>query len=159
MIGLTTGIMVFFTVANPFGSTLATSMATTSTASIISTVSIVEATTPETSTGVTTPITLETYVRNYFADVPVLAEVARCESTFRQFGKDGKVMRGNVDPRDVGVMQINEFYQGPSAKKAGYDIYTLEGNMAYAKLIYQKQGTQPWSASRPCWGAKDVAMK
>ena len=95
---------------------------------------------------------MEQIVRKYFADTPELAEVARCESTFVQFEKDGSIRRGKENPADVGVMQINEFYHGKTAKKLGDDLYTLEGNMAYAKYLYEKNGLSDWDASKPCWG-------
>lgn len=97
---------------------------------------------------------VETYVREYYKDTPILAEVARCESTFTQFNKNGKVMRGTENPADVGLMQINEYYHAEPAKKLGYNIYSVEGNLAYAKYLYNKKGTAPWSASSPCWGKK-----
>ncbi len=49
-------------------------------------------------------------------------------------------------------MQINEYYHAKTAEKMGLDIYTLEGNMAYAKYLYEKNGLSDWDASRPCWG-------
>lgn len=94
---------------------------------------------------------VEEFVREYFKDTPILADVARCESTFRHLGKDGYVIRGIVDKRDVGVMQINEGYHLETANKLGHNIYTLEGNMDYAKLLYQKFGLSPWKASSKCW--------
>lgn len=94
---------------------------------------------------------VEEYAREYFHDTPILAEVARCESTFRHFGKDGYVLRGLVDKRDVGLMQINEGYHLDTANKLGTDIYTIEGNMEYAKVLYQKFGLSPWKASSKCW--------
>lgn len=94
---------------------------------------------------------VEEYVREYFKETPILAEVARCESTLRQFGKDGYVIRGIVDKRDVGLMQINEGYHLETANKLGHDIYTIEGNMEYAKVLYQKFGLSPWKASSKCW--------
>jgi hypothetical protein len=97
---------------------------------------------------------VETYVREYYKDIPILAEVARCESTFTQFNRSGKVMRGIENPADVGLMQINEYYHAESAKKLGYNIYSVEGNLAYGKYLYEKKGTSPWSASSPCWGKK-----
>jgi len=97
---------------------------------------------------------VESYVREYYKDTPILAEVARCESTFAQFNKNGKVMRGIENPADVGLMQINEYYHAEPAKKLGYNIYSVEGNLAYAKYLYDKKGTSPWSASSPCWGKK-----
>jgi len=95
-------------------------------------------------------------VKTYFNDVPALARVAYCESTFRHFDEDGEVLRGLVDSRDVGVMQINEHYHLDTATKLGYDIHSLEGNMGYARHLYEKQGLQPWSASRSCWDNTDL---
>ncbi len=98
------------------------------------------------------PITLEEYVRDYFADNPALAEVAKCESRFRHFDARG-VLRGEVDRNDVGVMQINERYHEPRAEKLGFDLKTLEGNLGYAKWLYDKEGLQPWASSGKCWKA------
>ena len=96
-------------------------------------------------------VSTEAYVRDYFADAPILAEIARCESTFRQFGSSGNVIRGKVNKGDIGVMQINEYYHGDNAAKLGFDIYTLDGNLGYAKYLYQKYGNDPWSSSSKCW--------
>jgi hypothetical protein len=93
----------------------------------------------------------EVAVRSYFSDIPVMIEVARCESTFRHTLSDGSVLRGKVDSRDVGVMQINTGYHGTTAQKLGLDLLTIQDNMAYARYLYEKQGTQPWSASAKCW--------
>ncbi len=94
---------------------------------------------------------VEEFVRDFFEDTPILAEVARCESEFRQFTTTGSIIRGIVNPRDVGVMQINERYHAKTAKSMGYDIYTLKGNLQYAQYLYDQQGVAPWSASAPCW--------
>ncbi len=102
--------------------------------------------------------TVEQYVRQYFADTPVMIEVARCESHFKQFDKDGSIHRGVVNDQDLGVMQINEHYHGDTAKKLGLDLYTIQGNVAYAKYLYNKEGVQPWSSSSACW-AKTQAYK
>ena len=94
---------------------------------------------------------VEKYLREQYADTPILVEIARCESTFSQFDKDGKVIRGRVNSKDVGVMQINEKYHLETAVTLGYDIHTIEGNVAYAKHLYSRQGAAPWKASSPCW--------
>lgn len=101
---------------------------------------------------VSTMMSTEQYIRKYFKDIPIMIEIARCESTFRQLDDDGEVHRGNVVPQDVGVMQINEYYHLNQAVKKNYDIYTIEGNTAYARDLYERQGTQPWNSSKPCWG-------
>jgi hypothetical protein len=95
---------------------------------------------------------VETAVRSYFKDIPVMAEIARCESTFRHTLPDGSVLRGKVDNRDTGVMQINTGYHAETAVQLGLNLYNLNDNMAYARYLYEKKGTQPWNASRPCWG-------
>lgn len=98
------------------------------------------------------PITLEQYVRKYFKDDPILAEIAKCESTFRQYDSSGAVLIGRVNKSDVGVMQINKYYHLKQAEKLGYDLHTIEGNMAYAKRLYESEGTRPWNSSSKCWG-------
>lgn len=104
--------------------------------------------------------TVEEYVREYFEDTPVLAEVARCESRFRHFNTYGDILRGEVNSYDVGVMQINEHYHLKTANKLGYDLYSLDGNLGYAQYLFDKEGTQPWKASSKCWGLENhVAVK
>jgi hypothetical protein len=110
-----------------------------------------------------TSVSVEAYVRDYFKDAPVLAEVAKCESTFRQFDSQGRIIRGKVNPDDVGVMQINTFYHGESAEKLGYDLYTIDGNLGFARWLYGKYGSDPWVHSSKCWKKSaayaQVAMK
>lgn len=93
----------------------------------------------------------ERIVRSYFKDIPVLIEVARCESTFRHTLEDGSVLKGVVDPADTGVMQINKRYHQKTAAAMSLDLEDIYHNMAYARHLYETQGTQPWSASAPCW--------
>lgn len=102
---------------------------------------------------------VEMRVYAYFADIPEMIYVAECESTFRHYGSDGSVLRGNMVSADVGVMQINEFYHYDRALSLGYDIHTLEGNLNYARYLYEQQGLQPWSASKPCWSSKHAVAK
>ena len=96
--------------------------------------------------------------KEYFKETPILAEIARCESTYRQFSSVGVPLRGIVNGADVGVMQINEKYHLARSVELGMDIDTLEGNLEYGALLYKEQGSQPWSASKPCWGKKEVAL-
>jgi hypothetical protein len=99
------------------------------------------------------PVTLETYVREYFKDTPVLAEIAKCESRFRHVLNSGAVIRGEVTPDDIGVMQVNEYFHEKAAKVLGLNLHTLDGNLAYAKWLYTKEGTKPWFSSSKCWHA------
>lgn len=101
---------------------------------------------------------VEEYVREYYADTPVLIEIARCESRFRQYDEKGAVLRGEVTPDDIGIMQVNDHFHGDTSEALGYDIRTIEGNLAYAKYLYDKEGTAPWRSSKSCWGKTKVAL-
>jgi len=94
---------------------------------------------------------LEQKVKNFTSDKPLMAEIASCESHNRQYEKDGSVLRGRVNNMDVGLFQINEYYHLERSKKLGYDIYSVEGNMAYARRLFNEEGPTPWSSSSPCW--------
>jgi hypothetical protein len=100
---------------------------------------------------------VESRVREYFSDLPIMAEVAKCESRYRQFNADGSIFRGIVNDQDVGALQINEYYHAKRAKKLGIDIRSLEGNLEYARLLYTEEGTRPWKSSSPCWMKSEVA--
>lgn len=97
-------------------------------------------------------LTAEEYVRHYFSDIPVMIEIARCESRFRQHDRDGEVLRGEKNNLDRGVMQINEYFHNENSEKLGYDILTIEGNTAYARYLFEKYGLKPWVSSARCWG-------
>ncbi len=136
---------------------LATSVTTLAPAdTAYGTIAVAEAATQE---GQVTREVLDTerIVRSYFRDIPVMAEIARCESTFRHTLPDGTVLTGRVDSDDTGVMQINRRYHGEKAAELKLDLNDIYHNMAYARYLYETQGVQPWSASAPCWN-KSVAM-
>jgi len=94
----------------------------------------------------------EKIVRSYFRDIPIMVEIARCESTFRHKLQDGSILQGRVDPADTGVMQINKRYHEADAIAMQLNLNDIYHNMAYARHLYETQGVQPWSASMPCWG-------
>jgi len=110
------------------------------------------------TTSFTSPAYVEQYVRAYFSDIPVMAEIARCESHFRHYDENGNVLRGKENSRDVGVMQINEDYHLDTALESEIDLYTLEGNLRYARALYEKMGLDPWKYSKKCWGKTVVAL-
>ena len=100
----------------------------------------------------------EEIVRSYFSDIPVLIQIAKCESHFRQTLPDGTVLKGEVDPADTGVMQINARYHTEKAAELGLDLTNIYDNMAYARYLYEHKGTKPWNASRGCW-ERTIAMR
>lgn len=100
---------------------------------------------------ITDPKNVEKFINDYFADIPVLAEIAKCESQFRQFNSSGDVLKGKKNRYDRGVMQINVLYHAEKAEDLGLDINNLDDNVAYARYLYEKQGAKPWMSSSACW--------
>jgi hypothetical protein len=94
---------------------------------------------------------VEKQVRSYFKEVPAMVEIARCESKFRQYNDSGTVLRGGAGAGMVGVFQFYESIHAPAAKALGQDLTKLDGNLAYARHVYDTQGTTPWNSSRDCW--------
>jgi hypothetical protein len=115
------------------------------------------ATTTATSTEQASPrpvhdaVAVEARVREFFADIPVMVEIARCESKFRQYADSGNVLRGGLGNAMLGVFQFNEPIHKSGASLLGFDIETLEGNLGYARHLYNVSGTNPWNSSFACW--------
>lgn len=103
------------------------------------------------TTSIPTSKELEKKAKAYFKNDPILVDIARCESRFRQVDKNGNVLRGDINKGDLGLMQINEYYHADAAKTLGLDLKTVDGNMAYAKYLYDREGGQPWISSSKCW--------
>jgi len=108
---------------------------------------------------ITDPENVKRFIENYFSDIPLLKKVAFCESSFRHFEKDGSVRRGKQNRYDVGVMQINELYHAKEAKALGIDLETIDGNVAFARHLFEREGSRPWNSSSPCWDkSEDLAI-
>lgn len=105
----------------------------------------------QTYAQVVTQSAVEEQVREVFSDIPVMIEIARCESKFRQFTDAGNVLRGGYGGQMIGVFQFFESVHSAEALRQGHDLATLEGNIAYARELYTESGTTPWSSSQPCW--------
>ncbi len=89
-------------------------------------------------------------VEDEFGEDHPMVEVARCESSFRQFDSDGDVLE-NPESSAIGVFQILENLHEEPAEDLGLDIFTPEGNIEYARELYDSLGLQPWSPSSLCW--------
>jgi len=101
------------------------------------------------SVAATAPASVEDRVREYFADIPVMIEIARCESKFRQFTDSGSVLRGGASGQFVGIFQFMESIHSSAARSLGHDLATVDGNLAYARHLYTQQGTKPWASCVP----------
>ena len=81
-----------------------------------------------------------------------LVKIAECESGNKHYDDNGEVIRGELNPLDIGKYQINLGYWGDKSKELGYNIHEEEGNTLMALWIYKNYGTDPWNWSKKCWG-------
>ena len=84
----------------------------------------------------------------------ILNRIAFCESGGKQFDENGQVIRGKINPNDIGKYQINLWFHWKEIEKLGYDIFTEKGNEKYALWLYNKNGTKDWIYSKSCWEKK-----
>src|SRR5688572_9021285 len=84
------------------------------------------------------PEEVEEAVREYFEDIPVMVEIARCESKFRQFTDSGNPFYGGYGGGMVGIFQIYESVHDNAARDLGFDIETVDGNIGYAHHLYKQ---------------------
>ena len=85
-------------------------------------------------------------VHAFFADNKAMIEIASCESGLRQTTDSGSVLRGGLNNSMIGVFQLHEKYHRSTAESLGFDIDTIEGNLSYAKHLYEKEGLTPWKS-------------
>lgn len=97
-------------------------------------------------------------VRDYFRDIPLMVKIIECESTNRHF-VEGKILRGELEPNDIGIAQINLNFHLKESYALGLDPFDFEDNLLYARHLYEKNGSRPWKASRSCWGKTYLALK
>lgn len=97
---------------------------------------IVEEVKPETETE-----RIERLIREAFEDAPIMIDVARCESGFRNVpSKTG----------DWGPFQVNQVHT-KRLQELGLDRTKIEDNIKYARMLYDESGTRHWYMSKHCW--------
>jgi hypothetical protein len=80
-----------------------------------------------------------------------MEKVAKCEGV-RNGLLDPEAFNPTNGSGDKGIFQISTLYHYDTYTSLGFtDMYDVEQNVAYARLLYDSQGLQPWSASRLCW--------
>lgn len=87
-------------------------------------------------------------IRETFPEQPdLMVKIAKCEGI-----KNGKLDPTVISPtNDHGLFQINQAAHGKRLKELGIDPLTVEGNLQYARMLYDESGTQPWYMSQSCW--------
>ncbi len=72
----------------------------------------------------------------------------------RQFKPNGNIVQGvNTNgTSDIGMFQIN--LSEDKIREIGklkLNVFSEEGNIAYAKVLFDRNGTSDWEASKSCW--------
>lgn len=98
-------------------------------------------------------------------DYPILDKIALAESDDSQYCTKALVTKGMCPANqigavlihvnangtyDLGKFQINSTHIADAIAR-GYDIYTLNGNTAYAEYLFVTQGSEPWYSSKAGW--------
>ena len=89
-----------------------------------------------------------------FPDAPIMIAIAMCESELRQY-EGGKPLRNEEGSTATGLFQIVASAHMEDAKKLGHKIGTLDGNIKFARVLYDQKKTKPWKSSRSCWKNRD----
>lgn len=85
---------------------------------------------------------IERLVREEFKDAPIMVEVARCESGFKNVPSP---------TGDFGPYQVNQVHLKTLAEME-LDRTKVEDNIKYARYLYMKNGLRDWQNSKGCWG-------
>ena len=85
---------------------------------------------------------IEIIRRTWRKDWKVGVAIAKCESGLRaEATNDNK-----NSTRDFGYFQVNSVHK--------IDASDPVANAAFAKILYDEQGLNPWNSSKKCWGSK-----
>src|SRR5258708_11862997 len=71
-----------------------------------------------------------------------MADIARCETGFRQYNPDGSALH-DASGTYVGIFQISERIHTAKTKSLGFDISTIDVNLGYARYLYNSNVTGP----------------
>ncbi len=83
---------------------------------------------------------------------PVLHRIAVAESGDRQFGRDGQVVihANSNGTYDTGRYQVNSIWN-KKATEMGFNLMDEKDNEAFAIYLFERFGSEPWSASKSAW--------
>lgn len=97
------------------------------------------------------------YFDALWAKYPILKRIAACESGGgvknppRHYDNSGNVILGWYNKKDTGIFQINLTAHAGELKKLGLDAFDPIDNAKFAEILYKRNGTRDWDASRKCW--------
>lgn len=108
-------------------------------------------------------IGLEQLVEDFFTDnnAPEMIPIIRCESNFKHYEDDGNVLKNRQGSSAIGIAQVmaslhpdpkivyryNERHK-TDLRVEDIDITTVEGNLGYALMLYEINGTRDWECAK-----------
>lgn len=98
---------------------------------------------------------IEELVIRTFPDDHRMLPVAECESNLRQFNTDGSVLMGGGGGNYIGIFQIGIQWVD-LASSMEMDVYTIEGNVAFARWLYN---SEILGRGQPLWRQWECALK
>lgn len=99
----------------------------------------------------TVEVTKEVHVKDVRDFPPALQVICKAESGGKHLKADGHIVRGHINPSDLGICQINEPIWNDRARDLGYDIFSEQGNKDMALWLFDHYGTEPWNSSKAGW--------
>ncbi len=89
-------------------------------------------------------------LRAFFKNDPVMVHVAACESSLWHALPDGRLQVG-PDGLDVGAFMVRVPVHAHELLKYDLDPTRFEHNVAFATMLYRRDGLRHWKSSRTCW--------
>lgn len=87
-----------------------------------------------------------------YRDYRILKEVIRCESGWRQYWKDGRLI---VSSGNIGLGQINRSAHERTYTAMGMDVRGTKDNLRFTVFLYRRDGLRPWREwSGHCWAPR-----
>lgn len=86
-----------------------------------------------------------------------LIAIAQCESGLQQYKNDGTLVT-NPSSGAFGMFQDLPSHKR-LATKMGLDLTDTVEHIQYNIWLYNKYGSAPWLASKPCWSKTEVAIR
>jgi len=95
---------------------------------------------------------MKIYATKYNVSLSVARRIIWCESKFKpQAVRLNKTEAGEVWSKDIGLWQINNYWNEKDLNKLGWDIYDPGQNLEAGFYLMSMRGTQPWLWSKYCW--------
>ena len=91
------------------------------------------------------------WLKSTFPEAPYMIYIANCESTGLVHRTNGKLLPNASGGSDRGVLQIHMDTHGTEIRKRGLNIEKNQDYFAFARILFDQSGINPWNSSKHCW--------